>query len=80
MKRDTAEHILATTQGIMKMLDSSMNVFLQNQESTEDYNTYRKTVAWLMGHIYADIERPIFSQYPDLTPEELRPNAQNPPK
>ncbi|WP_206244054.1 hypothetical protein [Novosphingobium terrae] len=38
----------------------------------DEVHRYKRAVGQVMGGIFLDIKSPIFEQYPDLTPAELR--------
>ncbi len=51
-------------------LDDSVRLVGEGADQ-EEASTYRKAVGRVMGQIYCDILRPIYDQYPALTPTKL---------
>ncbi len=71
LDRENAERIVAMCLAHTASLDQSLTA-VRPVMSEEDFNAYRKTVAWLIGTMVTDILNPLFETYPDLEPEGLR--------
>lgn len=71
MKRETARIIV----DLMRDITSRMNdsIFLVMEAGDDDeVHRYKHAIGRAMGEIMLEIEKPIFEQYPDLTPIDLR--------
>jgi len=67
----------AATQIVQILLDCSgaidQSVAVAKQASpAEEFEEFRISAGRIMGSIFFDLLRPIFTEYPDLEPEELR--------
>ncbi len=71
MNRKLAENINDMTEEIIRNLDNSVRLVME-QESDEDFRRYRLSAGRAMGIIYWEIQRLIHEEYPDLTPPGLR--------
>lgn len=72
MERATAEKIEKIMRGVSGELDESIRIVRDNT-SEQEFARYRRLVGKLMGEIFVELLQPIYSQYPELTPENLRP-------
>lgn len=72
MQREVAEEILALMLEYSGKLNRSVQL-VKDTCNNEEFIDYRKTVACIMGEMYVEIMWPIFHEYPDLEPEEMKP-------
>jgi hypothetical protein len=73
MERAAAEKIEKIMRDVSGELDESIRIARDNTNDHE-FVLYRRLVGKLMGEIFVEILQPIYSQYPELTPENLRPD------
>ena len=71
--RITAAELEALLRNVSANLDKSIRI-VKEGESEEEFVRYRKLVGRMMGEIFTEVLQPIYSQFPDLAPEALRPN------
>lgn len=71
MTKDTARRVSELMIELGAKLDASV-ALVQQTESEEEFHQYRRTVGKLMGWMLLDVMNPIYAEYPDLTPPELR--------
>lgn len=76
MQREVAEEILALMREYSGKLNRSVQL-VKDTCSKEEFIDYRKTVATIMGEMCVEIMWPIFHEYPDLEPEELKPSKES---
>jgi len=72
MKREAAEEICALLLRHGQELDASVARVLQVEGETEDYRRYRGCVGRLMGDMLLEVLNPLFAEYPDLKPPQLK--------
>jgi len=71
MKPQTAAAITKLMLDVSAQLDASVKLVMDDGDAAE-FGAYRNCVGNIMGQIYCDILTPIFKQYPQLRPAELR--------
>jgi hypothetical protein len=47
-------------------------ISIQEQCGEEEFNFYRRGFGKVLGYMLMDILNPIFKEYPDLVPDQLR--------
>jgi hypothetical protein len=68
----------ATAVALVQRHTTELNEFLklvQAESDPEEFIRYRKVVGKLMGEMLLEILTPICKEYPDLTPEALKPRT-----
>lgn len=71
MKRDVAEQIVSIMHKVTKEMDASI-LLIQRECPEEEFIEYRRAAGRVMGYLFTDIVRPIFREYPELVPEEMK--------
>jgi hypothetical protein len=69
--KDTATEVEKMMRQCSETLDESVRRVMETCPDDE-FKAYRRVIAQIMGSIYLDVMQPIYRQYPDLEPEELR--------
>ena len=72
--KETAREI----EQIMRQCSSALNDsvrLVMDTSPEEEFKTYRKVVASIMGDIYLEVLQPIHRRYPDLEPEEMKKSS-----
>ena len=72
MHRAAAETVEGVLREVSARLDETIGVVRANSTEDEFYR-YRQLVGRLMGEIFLEILQPIYTEHPDLVPNELRP-------
>jgi hypothetical protein len=70
MKRESAKEINQLMMEFSKKLNDS--IFLVDKTNIQEYNQYRLAIGQIMGTMLLEIMNPIYKQYPDLEPKELK--------
>ncbi len=79
MKKDIATKLVAVMSDITTQLDDSVRMVMDNSEE-EEFKKYRRAAGKVMGYIFAEIMTPLFTEYPELTPDGLKKdNTRQPP-
>jgi hypothetical protein len=71
VKRELAQQIVAIMRKVTMEMDASISL-VQGECSEEEFVEYRRAAGRVMGYVFADIVRPIFQEYPELVPEEMK--------
>jgi hypothetical protein len=71
MKHDVAEQIVSILHKVTMEVDASV-AFVQQECTEEEFIAYRRAAGHALGYLFTDIVRPIFQEYPDLIPEEMK--------
>jgi hypothetical protein len=71
MKKDIAQQIIALMLEYGAKLDKSVEL-VAHHGSEDEARRYRRAVGAIMGEMLLEIMNPIYSQYPDLKPPQLR--------
>ena len=71
MDKLTAQKVVEILLESAGKIDGSTGL-VQETCSDSEFREYRKACGAIMGMIYTDILRPIFSEYPDLEPEGIK--------
>lgn len=71
MKKETAKQIISLMLDCSRKLDDAV-LLLSDPAEEEDAIRLRRAAGKIMGHIFVDLLDPVYRQYPDLEPEELR--------
>jgi len=71
MKKETARVIVNVMHDITGRLNDTIFLVMEAADDDEVHR-YKHAIGRAMGEIILEIENPIFEQYPDLTPIELR--------
>jgi hypothetical protein len=77
LSEDNMEHSVAKQINDMMIefsgrLNQSIKLVMDNCDDDE-FKRYRRTVGKIMGEMFVEIMTPIYKEYPELTPEELKP-------
>ena len=76
MKRELAEQIVSKLHRATMEIDETI-ALVQKECSADELHEYRRAAGHAMGYLFTDIIRPIFQQYPDLMPEEMKDPGEN---
>ena len=71
MNRETAETVVELMLRHGRELDESVRA-VQTSANQAELACYRKAVGKIMGEMLLEIMNPIFDEYPDLKPPQLR--------
>ncbi len=71
MKRELAERIVSMLHKVTMEIDETIAI-VQKECTDEEFHEYRRAAGYAMGYLFTDIIRPIFQEYPELMPEEMR--------
>ena len=71
MDEEAAKEVHRLMREANHLLDTSVRVVMENCDEKE-LHAYRRLIGGLMGEIYLEIMCPIYKQYDDLMPDELR--------
>jgi len=71
MERTVAEKVNSILRSVTREIDDSIREVM-NSSTQEEFQSYRRVAGKFMGEIFVEILQPIYDQYPDLTPKELR--------
>ncbi|MFO0587017.1 MAG: hypothetical protein U0441_05750 [Polyangiaceae bacterium] len=71
MKRELAGQIVSRVHKVTAEIDDTI-ALVQKECGEEEFRAYRSAAGHAMGHLFADILRPIFQEYPELMPEEMK--------
>jgi len=71
MTREIAIQISSLMLDIRERLIASLK-FVEDRCDNEEFQRYRKAVGQVIQDIYLDIEIPIYTEYPDLKPKDLK--------
>lgn len=71
MRKETATDVSKLMLQIGAQLDDSV-AFVQQHEPTNEFESYRRNIAHLMTEMWVRIMAPIYSDYPDLKPPEIK--------
>ena len=71
MNREIAKMIVDLMLRQGRELDDSVRA-VQSSEGAEEFNRYRLAVGRIMGEMLLEVMNPIFDEYPDLKPPQLR--------
>ena len=74
MQKEVAAEILAFMLEYSGKLDQSVQR-VKDTCSEQQFVDYRKAVGTIMGEMYMGIMWPIFSEHPELEPEEMKPTT-----
>lgn len=72
MQKQVAEQVPALMLEYSGKLDQSVQL-VKDTCTEEEFLDYRKAVGRIMGEMCVEIMWPIFHEYPDLEPDELKP-------
>lgn len=70
MKREVAKEVIELMLEFGERLDKSVALVQQNAPENET-TEYRRAVGSLMGDMLLNIMNPIFSEHPELKPDQL---------
>ena len=77
MDLQTAAKIEAIMRGICGQLDQSVRLVMDASDPNE-FQEYRRKIGRVMGEIFLEVRQPIYDEYPELIPAELKsPTAQS---
>lgn len=71
MNREIAEEISKLMLYCGSEIDKSV-VLVKNTCDSEEFEIYRKAIGKIMGTMLVDIMNPIYKQYPDIKPPQLK--------
>jgi hypothetical protein len=72
MSRESAAFVVKVMVRVLQEIDRSIATVRTLEGEGPAYENYRRLGGQLMGQIALDLLRPIFREYPDLTPPQLR--------
>src|SRR4051812_23432463 len=78
MKKETAIAIVRTARAYSDRLVRMLQ-HVKQHATEEEAAAYKRAIAHVMGDMYADVLRHIFVEYPELEPEEWKPQRTNVP-
>lgn len=69
LERDASQKVIDLMGKVEKQLESAAGVIKKSGDK-EDHKTYLATIEFLLGYLRQDVMQPIFTDYPDLTPDD----------
>lgn len=69
MERDASKKLVGLMQEIGTKLDSAAGIIKKSGEE-EEHQTYLATIEFVLGYLRQDVMQPIFTDYPDLAPDD----------
>jgi len=77
MKRTSAEAVSKLLLNATSLLNAAVWV-VKDAESDEDFKKVRDTLGDTMMDIYTEVLGPVYSEHPDVAPDELRKHFKRP--
>jgi hypothetical protein len=71
MDRPTAAQIESIMREVCERLNESIRLVKDSSTAIESQD-YRRKIGKVMGDIFLEVQQPIYTAYPELTPVELR--------
>jgi len=71
MNRSTAQQIEAIMRDVSSRINQSIQLVMDSS-SHDEFQNYRRSAGKIMGEIYLDILKPLYAEYPDLVPPEMK--------
>ncbi len=71
MKKEVAHEINTLMLDYFAKLNASVKL-VQQQCNEEEFQRYRKVIGKIMGEMSVEIMMPLYTEYPDLEPEEFK--------
>ena len=71
MDRQTAAQVEAIMREICGRLDHSVRLVM-DATGADEFHEYRRKIGRVMGEIVLEVMQPIYDEYPELTPVELK--------
>jgi hypothetical protein len=71
LDRDAAEKLSVLTMQISEKLNESVS-FVQDHDSTESYESYRRVIGTLIATLYLDVQERLWRDYPELRPSGMK--------
>lgn len=71
MKRDLAKRVSDRAVMIQSELNDLVRV-LELEGDVDEFRSYRLKIGSLMASLYSDILSPIYKEYPEMIPPEMR--------
>ncbi len=69
MERDASEKLAGLMQNIGAQLESAADI-IRDSGDKEEHKTYLATIEFVLGYLKQDVMQPIFTDYPDLAPDD----------
>ncbi len=69
MERDASEKLVGLMQEIGTKLESAAGI-IDDSGGEEEHKTYLATIEFVLGYLRQDVMQPIFTDYPDLAPDD----------
>jgi len=68
--KDLAKRVTEELLSCSGELDKSVSA-IQHEVDENFFHSYRRTIGEIMGHLYIDILREIYTEFPDLEPKSF---------
>jgi len=69
LERDASEKVAGLMQEIGAQLESAAKI-IKTSGDDEAHETYLATIDFVLGYLRQDVMQPIFTDYPDLAPDD----------
>lgn len=69
MERDTSEKIARLMQEVGEQLETAAAI-IRDSGDEEAHKTYLATIEFVLGYLRQDVMQPVFTDYPDLAPDD----------
>jgi len=69
LERDASEKVAGLMQEIGAQLESAAMIIKKSGDD-EAHETYLATIDFVLGYLRQDVMQPIFTDYPDLAPDD----------
>ena len=69
MDRDASEKLCVLVQEIGTQLESAAGI-IKDSGDAQEHRTYLSTIEFVLGYLRQDVLQPIFTDYPDLAPDD----------
>jgi len=69
LERDASEKLAGLMQEIGAQLESAAGIIKESGDD-EMHKTYLATIDFVLGYLRQDVMQPIFTEYPDLAPDD----------
>lgn len=69
MERDASQKLAGLMQDIGTQLETAADL-IRDSGDEEEHKTYLATIEFVLGYLRQDVMQPIFTDYPDLAPDD----------
>jgi len=69
LERDASEKLAGLMQEIGAQLESAADI-IKDSGDDEVHETYLATIEFVLGYLRQDVMQPIYTDYPDLAPDD----------